>query len=89
MLDTEERKRLIGIKKINVIRFHIMNEQEILKRLEAAEEKLEKIWQSVEKTRKYFLWILTITIVAIILPAIGLVFAVPKFISLYSNIFSF
>ena len=53
------------------------------------EEKLEKIWRSVEKTRKYFLWILIITIAMVVIPAIGLVFAVPKFISLYGDILAF
>ena len=66
-----------------------MNEQEILEKLKVSEEKLEKIWRSVEKTRKYFLWILIITIAMVVIPAIGLVFAVPKFISLYGDILAF
>ena len=63
-----------------------MPEQDILKRLEAAETKLEKIWQSVEKTRKYFLWVLIVTIAVTVLPAIGLIFAIPKFLLTYQNI---
>ena len=66
-----------------------MNEQEILKRLEANDEKLERIWQSVEKTRKYFLWILVITAAAIVIPAIGLVFAIPQLLSTYSTALNF
>lgn len=61
-------------------------EQEILNRLEKNEEKLEKIFVSVEKMRRYFLWTLIITIVVVLLPAIGLLFAVPKFMDTYSQI---
>lgn len=48
--------------------------------------KIEAIYQSVEKTRKYFTWIFWITIVAVVLPILGLVFAIPNFISTYSNL---
>ncbi len=58
-------------------------EQEILKRLETQETKIEKIYVSVEKTRKYLLWTMIVTIALIVLPAIGLVFAVPSFLSSY------
>jgi len=59
-------------------------EQEILKRLEMQEamiqSKVEMIYQSVEKTRKYMMWTGIITIAMIVLPAIGLLFAIPSFI---------
>jgi len=55
-------------------------EEEILKKLEEQEKKIEAIYVSVEKTRKYFLWTLIITVVAIVLPLIGLVFAIPYFL---------
>jgi len=61
-------------------------ENEILEKLKQNEEKLEKIFISVEKTRKYFFWTMVITAVVIILPLIGLVFAIPSFLSTYSNI---
>ncbi len=61
-------------------------EQEILHRLEKNEEKLNKIFVSVEKMRRYFLWTLILTIAIVLLPAIGLMFAVPKFMSTYSQI---
>ena len=66
-----------------------MSEQEILNKLQVNDEKLDKIFQSVEKTRKYFLWILIITIAAIIIPAIGLVFVIPQFLSTYSTALNF
>ena len=53
---------------------------EILKRLEAQEQKIDAIWRSVEKTRKYFMWTLIITVIVIVLPLIGLLFVIPAFL---------
>lgn len=50
---------------------------EMLQKLQGQDEKLERIYQSVEKTRKYFLWTLIATVIAFVLPLIGFVFAVP------------
>ncbi len=58
---------------------------ELRKQLEAQDEKLERIYQSVEKTRKYFLWTMIATLVAFVLPLIGLIFAVPFFLSTLSS----
>ncbi len=58
---------------------------ELKKKLEAQDERLEQIYQSVEKTRKYFLWTMIATLVAFVLPLIGLVFAVPFFLSTLST----
>lgn len=59
---------------------------EVLRKLEENEKKLDAIYKSVERTRKYFLWTLVITIVIIVLPLIGLVFIIPKFLSTLSTI---
>lgn len=48
--------------------------------------KLDAIYISVEKTRKYFLYIMWISIAVVVLPMIGLLFAIPTFISTYSDI---
>ena len=56
-------------------------EEEILKKIEAQDKKLEDIYNSVEKMRKYFLWTLIITIAVIVLPLIGLIFLIPQFLS--------
>jgi hypothetical protein len=50
---------------------------EILKKLTEQEGKIDAILRSVEKTRKYFMWTLIITVLTIVLPMIGLVFAIP------------
>jgi predicted ferric reductase len=54
---------------------------EIKQQLAAQAAKIEAIYQSVEKMRKYFFWTMVISIAVIILPLIGLVFAIPTFLS--------
>jgi type II secretory pathway component PulF len=61
-------------------------EDEILKKFDAQDKKLDDIYRSVEKTRKYFLWMMVVTIAMIVLPLIGLIFAIPQFLSIYSNL---
>lgn len=51
-------------------------QKKILERLVTQNAKLDAIYTSTEKTRKYFLWTLIISIVMIILPLIGLMIAV-------------
>lgn len=60
-------------------------DEELLKMIEAQDKKLEDIYRSVEKTRKYFLWTLILTGVCLILPLIGLAIAIPQFLSIYSS----
>ena len=64
-------------------------EEEILKKFEEADKKLDAIFRSAEKTRKYFLWTLIITLVLFFLPLIGLLFAIPQFINIYTNSLNF
>lgn len=61
-------------------------ETEILEHLKRTEEKVDAIYVSVERTRKYFFWTMVITITVIVLPVIGLFFAVPQIVSTYSEI---
>ncbi|NQS89681.1 hypothetical protein HQ584_07840 [Patescibacteria group bacterium] len=60
-------------------------EGEILKKIEMQDKKLEEICRFVEKTRKYFLWTLIVTLVLFILPLVGLLLVVPKFLSIYAS----
>lgn len=60
-------------------------EQDILKKLEQQDKKLEAIYRSVEKTRRYLLWTLIITVAVFVFPLIGLLFVIPSFLKLYSN----
>lgn len=60
-------------------------EQELQKKIEEQGLKIDAIYKSVEKTRKYFLVIIWITVLAVVLPMIGLVFAIPSFLNTYTN----
>lgn len=60
-------------------------EQEILKKLEEQELKIEAIWKSVEKTRKYFLFTMISSIVMVVLPLIGLLIAIPIMLNTLST----
>ena len=60
-------------------------EEEIKKRLNVQDKLLEKIYTSVEKTRKYFLTALIITLVTFVLPLIALIFILPWFINTYMS----
>jgi hypothetical protein len=55
-------------------------------RLDALEKKIDDIYVSVEKTRKYFFWTGVITVAVIVLPLLALPFAIGQFMSYYSNI---
>lgn len=59
-------------------------ETELKQIIEAQQKKIEEIYVSVEKTRKYLWWTMIATIVFFVLPLIGLMFIVPSFISSYS-----
>ena len=56
-------------------------DQDIEQKLTEQDKKLDQIYASVEKMRKYFLWTMIITIATIVLPLIGLVFAIPFLLS--------
>jgi len=52
---------------------------ETKEKLEALQKRVEEIYISVEKTRKYFLWTLIATVVMFVLPLIALAFVIPYF----------
>ncbi len=56
-------------------------DEDIKNRLGEIEKKLDVLFSSAEKTRKYFLWTLIITAIVIILPLIALVFIIPQFLN--------
>lgn len=63
-----------------------MPDEDIQKKLAELDEKITAIHTSVEKTRKYFLTTLIVSVVLFVVPLIGLLFAIPSFLSTYSNI---
>lgn len=58
-------------------------DNETLKKLAELEVKIDKIYQSAEKTRKYFLWTLIATVVVVVFPLIALLFVLPSFMTSY------
>ena len=63
-------------------------EQEILQKLEEQDKKIDLIYDSVEKTRKYFLWTMIISIGAVVLPLIGILALIPWLLSTLSSAYS-
>jgi type IV secretory pathway component VirB8 len=63
-------------------------EPELIEKFKKQDEKLEKIYVSVEKTRRYFLWTFIVTIVAFVLPVIGLIVIIPWFLKIMSEMYS-
>ncbi len=59
--------------------------EETTKKLAELEEKINKIYISVEKTRKYIMWTVIISILIVVLPAILLAFVLPSFISSFTG----
>lgn len=60
-------------------------EQQIIEKIDAQDKKIDAIYKSVEKTRKYILIVTIVSIGAVVLPLIGLAFAIPSFLSTYST----
>ena len=58
-------------------------ENEIIKRLDEQKLILEKIAKDTDKTNKYFLWTIILTVVFLVLPLILLGFILPNFMSTY------
>ena len=54
-------------------------------RLDMLEAKIDAIYVSVEKTRKYFLVVMWVTLAMVVLPAVGLIFVIPQFINTYTT----
>ncbi len=62
-----------------------MNE-ELAKKIEAQGQKLDAILISTEKTRKYILWAVVITLLATLIPLAGLIFAIPSYLNTLGSI---
>lgn len=60
-------------------------DQEILQKFQEQDKKLDAIFKSAEKTKKYFLWVLIISVAVIILPLIGIAILIPRIVELYTG----
>jgi hypothetical protein len=61
-------------------------EPDLAAQLSALQQKVDAMYTSVEKLRKYFLWTGIISVALFVLPLIGLIFAIPAFLNTYSQI---
>ena len=52
-------------------------EEDIIKKIELQGMRIEEIYKSVEKTRKYFLWSMIITVGTIVLPLLAILAILP------------
>lgn len=59
---------------------------ELKQKIEEQGIKIDAIYKSVEKTRRYFLMMVWITIIAVVLPLIGLAIEIPNLMQQYSDI---
>ena len=60
-------------------------DSELQTRLDRLEQKIDAALAAAERARKYLWWMAVISIALIVLPAIGIVFALPSFLSTYSS----
>ncbi len=59
-------------------------EPNIQNKLQELEAKIDAIYVSTEKTRRYFQIVMWVTIAMVVLPLIVLMFVIPAFISSYT-----
>jgi len=64
----------------------MMEEEELKQKFSEIDAKLNAIFTSSEKIRRYFLSLLIISVVVFILPLLGLIFAVPAFLNSYTSV---
>lgn len=62
-----------------------MIDPELVTKLDEISAKVDKAYYAAEIVRKYLFWTGVITAALIILPLIGLAFAVPQFINTYTT----
>ncbi|MCR4333871.1 MAG: hypothetical protein NUV60_02560 [Patescibacteria group bacterium] len=65
-----------------------MIDPELLAKLNEISAKADAAYRAAESTRKYLFWTGVVTVALIVLPLIGLAFAIPSFINSYTSILS-
>lgn len=63
-----------------------MEDQELRQTLDNLEKKIDAVYISAEKTRKYFLGTIIVSVIAFALPLLGLVFAIPALLAGYADL---
>lgn len=60
-------------------------ETDVLAKLAEMDQKIDHMFEGVEKLRRYFLWTLIITLITVVLPLIALIFVAPWALGILSN----
>jgi type IV secretory pathway component VirB8 len=60
-------------------------DQELKERIDIQDKKIEQIYISVEKTRKYIQWTIIISVFCFVIPFIALIVIIPLFINGYTS----
>ncbi|MDD5032860.1 MAG: hypothetical protein PHC85_01970 [Candidatus Pacebacteria bacterium] len=63
-----------------------MEQEEIVKKLDALEKAIEENTRITRQLRLYFILMVVISAAVVILPLIGLLFVLPGFLSSYGNL---
>ncbi|MBU1091407.1 hypothetical protein KKA27_00890 [Patescibacteria group bacterium] len=61
-------------------------DQELIKKIDNLEKKIDESAKQLKRLRLYFLWTLIISASVIILPLIGLMFVIPQFLDSYQSL---
>lgn len=62
-----------------------MIDPELLAKLEEIGAKADRAYVAAEKVRKYMFWTGVVSLAFIVLPIVGLLFAIPQFMNSYSS----
>jgi hypothetical protein len=65
-------------------RYTLSMDADTEKSFELLDQKLNAIYESVEKTRRYFLWMLITTVVMFVLPLVAILILAPIVLSQYT-----
>ena len=60
-------------------------DQDLMQKLEEQSRKLDAIERSVKKIRSYLFWTFMASIIVFVLPLIGLLVVIPRFLEIYSS----
>lgn len=62
-------------------------EEELMKKIVEQQEKIDAVYISVEKLRKYFMWTLIVTGVTFLLPLVIIIVVLPFIFSAFSGLY--
>ena len=60
-------------------------DQELKERIDAQDKKIEQIYISVEKTKKYIQWTIIVSVFCFVIPLIALVIIIPILMNSYTS----